>query len=107
MGAGKMAGYLAAVREMDGYGGVVFPHCGADARKDGHVVPVVTFDAFRLHACREGGELEDQVIEFAWDTITTFEIDEESMTFVFQYRCPFVDCSCPLNLSFQTGGQAG
>ena len=64
----------------------VFPHCGADARKDGHVVPVVTFDAFRLHACREGGELEDQVIEFAWDTITTFEIDEESMTFVFQYR---------------------
>jgi sorting nexin-27 len=81
-----MAGYLAAVREMDGYGGVVFPHCGADARKEGHVVPVVTFDAFRLHACREGGELEDQVIEFAWDTITTFEIDEESMTFVFQYR---------------------
>ena len=65
---------------------LVFPHCGADARKEGHVVPVVTFDAFRLHACREGGELEDQVIEFAWDTISTFEIDEESMTFIFQYR---------------------
>merc|ERR1719167_1738630 len=84
--SGKMAGYLAAVRDMDGYGGVVFPHCGADARKDGHVVPVVTFDAFRLHACREGGELEDQVIEFAWDTITTFEIDEDSLSFIFQYR---------------------
>ena len=65
---------------------LVFPHCGADARKDGHVVPVVTFDAFRLHACREGGELEDQVIEFAWDTITTFEIDEDSLSFIFQYR---------------------
>merc|ERR1719370_93457 len=35
---------------------------------------------------REGGELEDQVIEFAWDTITTFEIDEDSSSFIFQYR---------------------
>jgi len=82
----KMTDYLACVREMDGYGGIVFPHCGSDARKEGHVVPVVSFDAFRLQACREDGGLEDQVIEFAWDTITTYELEEEGMSFMFQYR---------------------
>lgn len=58
----------------------------AQTRKEGHVVPVVSFDAFRLHACLEDGQLEDQVIEFAWDTITTFELEEEGMSFMFQYR---------------------
>jgi len=82
----RMPDYLNCVREMDGYGGVVFPHCASDARKDGHVVPIVSFDAFRLQACREDGGLEDQVIEFSWETITTFEVDEEGMSFMFQYR---------------------
>jgi len=83
---GKMAGYLATARDMEGYGGIVFPHCASDARKEGHVVPIVTFDAFRLQACQEDGTLQDQVIEFAWDTITRFELEEEGMAFMFQYR---------------------
>lgn len=82
----RMPDYLATVRDMDGYGGVTFPHCASDARKEGHVVPIVAFDAFRLQACREDGSVEDQVIEFSWDTITTFELEEEGMSFMFQYR---------------------
>lgn len=82
----KMTEYLSCVREMDGYGGIVFPHCGSDARKEGHVVPIVSFDAFRLQACGEDGGLEDQVIEFSWDTIVTYELEEEGMSFMFQYR---------------------
>ena len=43
----RMPDYLTCVRDMEGYGGVVFPHCASDARKEGHVVPIVSFDAFR------------------------------------------------------------
>ena len=56
--SGRMSDYLNCVREMDGHGGVVFPHCASDARKEGHVVPVVSFDAFRLQACSEDGSLD-------------------------------------------------
>ena len=70
----KMREYLASVRQMDGYGSVVFPHCASDARREGHVVPIVGFDALRLQACKQDGELEEQIIEFAWETITQFEV---------------------------------
>ena len=43
----RMPDYLNSVREMSGYGGVMFPHCSSDARKEGHVVPIISFDAFR------------------------------------------------------------
>ena len=86
--AARMSDYLAAAREMLGYGGIVFPHCASDAKKDGHVVPIVSFQSFRLQACREDGTAEDQVIEFAWDTISTYELEEEGMSFMFQYRRP-------------------
>ena len=41
---------------------------------------------YRLQACKDDGSLEDQVIEFSWDTINTFELEEEGMSFMFQYR---------------------
>jgi len=86
--ASKMREYLANVRGLEGYGGVVFPHCVSDARREGHVVPIVAFDALRLHACKEDGELEGQVIEFSWETITQFEVEEDGNTFLFNYRRP-------------------
>jgi len=82
----KMREYLACVRGMAGYGSVVFPHCASDARREGHVIPVVAFDALRLQACKVDGEPEDQVIEFAWETITQFEVEEDGTAFVFNYR---------------------
>ena len=82
----KMREYLSCVRSMDGYGSVMFPHCSSDARREGHVIPIITFNAFRLQACKEDGELEDQLIEFAWETITQFEVEENGTAFIFNYR---------------------
>jgi sorting nexin-27 len=45
-------------RQLPGYGEVVFPHCGCDARKEGHVVPSLGYKAFRLQACKEDGSVE-------------------------------------------------
>lgn len=84
----KINEYLKCVRCMEGYGGVVFPHCPTDSRKEGHVSPIVTFEAFRLQACTEEGTAENQVIEFAWNSISQFDLDEEEMAFMFQYRRP-------------------
>lgn len=42
--------------------------------------------SFRLHACREDGFLESQVVELTWDTIARWESDDESMAFCFQYN---------------------
>lgn len=44
--------------------------------------------SFRLHACREDGSLEAQMVELTWDSITRSESDEESMSFCFQYNRP-------------------
>ena len=43
---------------MDGYGGIVFPNCVCDSRKDGHVIPIVAFSGFKLQACTEDGTKE-------------------------------------------------
>ncbi|XP_015010926.2 sorting nexin-27 isoform X3 [Drosophila erecta] len=86
--AKKAGDYLALARTLPGYGDVVFPHCSCDSRKEGHVVPAVGIKSFRLHACREDGSLEAQMVELTWDSITRSESDEESMSFCFQYNRP-------------------
>ncbi|KAI8124355.1 hypothetical protein FF38_08930 [Lucilia cuprina] len=86
--AKKASEYLALARTLPGYGDVVFPHCACDSRKEGHVVPAVGMKSFRLHACREDGSLEAQMVELTWDSITRWESDEESMSFCFQYNRP-------------------
>ncbi|XP_073978473.1 sorting nexin 27 isoform X2 [Rhodnius prolixus] len=78
--------YLNLVRELPGYGEVVFPHCGCDSRKEGHVIAAVGYNAFKLHACKSDGTLESQVVEFPWSSIKQWEVDEESMAFSFQYQ---------------------
>ncbi|XP_012242079.1 sorting nexin-27 isoform X1 [Bombus impatiens] len=77
--------YLKLAKELSGYGDIVFPHCACDSRKEGHVVPAVGTPAFKLHAAKEDGTLESQVVEFHWNTITRWEVDEEGMAFCFQY----------------------
>lgn len=39
--AKKAPEYLSLARTLPGYGDVVFPHCGCDSRKEGHVIPAV------------------------------------------------------------------
>jgi sorting nexin-27 len=77
--------YLQLAQELSGYGDIVFPHCPCDSRKEGHVVAAVGLAAFKLHATKEDGTLESQVVEFQWNTITRWEIDDEGMAFCFQY----------------------
>lgn len=84
--AKKAPEYLALARTLPGYGSIVFPHCACDNRKEGgHVVPAVSIQSFKLHACLEDGTLESQTVELKWDTIERWESDEEEMTFCFQY----------------------
>ncbi|CAD6241033.1 GSCOCG00009087001-RA-CDS [Cotesia congregata] len=77
--------YLKLAQELNGYGDIVFPHCPCDSRKEGHVVAAVGANSFKLHAAKEDGTLESQVVEFLWKNITRWEIDEEGMAFCFQY----------------------
>jgi len=44
----RMREYLALLRTMEGYASLVFPHCASDAKRDGHVVPILSFHSFRL-----------------------------------------------------------
>lgn len=41
-----------------------------------------------MHACREDGSMEAQMVELTWESITRWESDEESMSFCFQYNRP-------------------
>lgn len=80
--------YLRLARELSGYGDIVFPHCPCDSRKDGHVIVAIGSQGIRLHACREDGTLESQVVELLWDSVRQWEADDEAMAFCLQYHRP-------------------
>lgn len=81
----RAAEYLKLARELVGYGDVVFPHCACDSRKEGHVVVSVGSSGIRLHACREDGTLESQVVYLQWDNVDQWEVDDEGMAFCLKY----------------------
>ncbi|XP_071051620.1 sorting nexin-27 isoform X2 [Onthophagus taurus] len=78
--------YLKLARELPGYGDVVFPHCGCDTRKGGHVIVAVGSQNLKLHACREDGTLESQVVALNWDSISQWEADDEATAFCIKYN---------------------
>lgn len=80
--------YLTLARELPGYGDVVFPHCSCDSRKEGHIVLAVGSAGVTLHACREDGTLESQVVQLQWDCIRQWEADDEAMAFCLKYNRP-------------------
>nr|XP_042901715.1 sorting nexin-27 [Parasteatoda tepidariorum] len=80
--------YLKLARQLDGYGEISFPHCSCDARKDGHVVASIGLTNFKLQACKDDGTLESQIIDFNWETIKEWEVDDEGMSFTFKYAPP-------------------
>ncbi|XP_041370157.1 sorting nexin-27-like [Gigantopelta aegis] len=84
--ATKALEYLKIVRHLDGYGEITFPHCPCDSRKDGHVIAIVGIECFKLQACKDDGTPESQVIEFSWKDVQSFEVDEEGMSFNFEYN---------------------
>lgn len=80
--------YLKIIRDCEGYGEIAFPHCPCDARRAGHVIPIVGFSKFKLQACTEDGTLEAQVPSFDWEEIKSFDIDDEGMALNFEYEKP-------------------
>lgn len=54
----KRKEYLKLVRELPGYGELIFPHCLCDARKNGHVISILSFNQIKLQACTEDGMIE-------------------------------------------------
>ena len=54
----KRKEYLRMVRELPGYSELAFPHCLCDARKNGHVISILSFDQIKLQACTEDGVIE-------------------------------------------------
>ncbi|KAK3097157.1 hypothetical protein FSP39_006923 [Pinctada imbricata] len=85
---GKKNEYLKTVRHLDGYGEVSFPHCACDSRKDGHVIAVIGAECFKLLACKSDGTPESQVIEFQWKDVKSYDVEEEGMSFSFEYNRP-------------------
>lgn len=82
----KQLDYIKFIYKFDGYGDLTFPHCLCDSRKQGHVIPVFTFDSFKLKACTIKGIVEDQVIDFQYDDIVDYSIDDEELAFTFSAR---------------------
>ncbi|NXC22362.1 SNX27 protein, partial [Corythaeola cristata] len=77
--------YLNMLRTCEGYNEIIFPHCSCDSRRKGHVITAISIKHFKLHACTEEGQLEDQVIAFEWDEMQRWDTDEEGMAFCFEY----------------------
>ncbi|XP_075032282.1 sorting nexin-27 isoform X2 [Calonectris borealis] len=81
----KMVMYLNMLRTCEGYNEIIFPHCSCDSRRKGHVITAISIKHFKLHACTEEGQLENQVIAFEWDEMQRWDTDEEGMAFCFEY----------------------
>ncbi|KAF6075965.1 sorting nexin 27 [Phyllostomus discolor] len=80
-----MVMYLNMLRTCEGYNEIIFPHCACDSRRKGHVITAISITHFKLHACTEEGQLENQVIAFEWDEMQRWDTDEEGMAFCFEY----------------------
>lgn len=81
----KKKEYLDVARALEGYGTEVFPHCPCDARKSGHVIVSISIESFRLQACSDQGERQDQEHTFNWEELSQWEADQEAMAFCFEY----------------------
>ncbi|XP_029179527.2 sorting nexin-27-like [Acropora millepora] len=81
----KKKEYLDVARALEGYGTEVFPHCACDARKSGHVIVSISIESFRLQACSDQGERQDQEHTFNWEELSQWEADQEAMAFCFEY----------------------
>uniref|UniRef100_A0A8C4RM15 Sorting nexin 27b n=1 Tax=Erpetoichthys calabaricus TaxID=27687 RepID=A0A8C4RM15_ERPCA len=77
--------YLNIVRSCEGYNEITFPHCACDSRRKGHVITAISIKHFKLLACTEEGQLENQVIAFEWNEMQRWDTDEEGMAFCFEY----------------------
>lgn len=103
----KKKEYLRLARTIPDYCAIQFPPCECRSFRDGHVIPIISVENFKLVAhdetmrerctgsisgtsfgTREGstGSLSGaEVMKFDWNDIKEFEIDEDAMSFVFNH----------------------
>lgn len=84
----KRVEYLKLARTLEDYSAIQFPHCDCRVFRDGHVVPVVSINNFKLVAYTEDERLGPDVMQFEWSDIKEYEVDEEAMSFIFNHVTP-------------------
>lgn len=76
--------YLKLARAFDDYSAIRFPQCECHSLKH-QVIPIISIKYFKLVTYNEDERKEQDVVKFEWDDIKDYEIDEESMSFIFTY----------------------
>lgn len=84
----KRQEYLKLARTLDDYSAIQFPHCECEAFRDGHVVPVISIKNFKLVTYTEDDRLGSDLMQFEWNDIKEYEVDEEAMSFIFNHVTP-------------------
>lgn len=84
----KRGEYLKLARTLEDYSAIQFPHCECRIFRDGHVVPVISINNFKLVAYTEDERLGSDVMQFEWSDIKEYEVDEEAMSFIFNHVTP-------------------
>lgn len=84
----KRGEYLKLARTLEDYSAILFPHCECRIFRDGHVVPVISINNFKLVAYTEDERLGTDVMQFEWSDIKEYEVDEEAMSFIFNHVTP-------------------
>lgn len=80
--------YLKLARTLEDYSAIQFPHCECPIFRDGHVVPIVTIDSFKLATYTKDDRKGSDVMQFYWSDIKEYEVDEEAMSFIFNHVTP-------------------
>lgn len=85
----KRREYLKLARTLDDYSAIQFPHCECRSFRDGHVVPIISINNFKLVAQSEENERSGpDVMLFDWNDIKDYEVDDEAMSFIFNHVTP-------------------
>lgn len=84
----KRVEYLKLARTLDDYSAIQFPHCECRAFRDGHVVPIISINGFKLVAYTEDERAGPDVMQFGWNDIKEYEVDDEAMSFIFNHVTP-------------------
>ena len=75
--------YLDVARTLEGYATVVFPHCGCDARRNGHVIVSISLNSLLLQACSTQGEKEVSEKSFIIQQILSYCSQYLSSVYIF------------------------
>lgn len=99
----KKGEYLRLARTLEDYSAIQFPPCECRSFHDGHVIPIVSIENFKLVANDSDGNTNtsstngsgsgssssgSETLLIKWNDIKEFEIDEDAMSFVFKQVTP-------------------